>query len=95
MDDFAWRESGIRVGLREAFGGGIGGVQVTSCRNARAALGVNMTEASSAGSTVLRKLARLGRFIVFLCTAGWVFPHVCTEDMDLTKIQNEQMGKGG
>jgi hypothetical protein len=34
------------------------------------------------------KLARLGRFLVFLCTAGWAFPHVCTEDMDLTRIQN-------
>ncbi len=37
------------------------------------------------------KLARLGRFLVFLCTAGWAFPHVCTEDMDLTSIQNEHM----
>lgn len=43
--------------------------------------------------TVLRKLGRLGRFIVFLCTAGWAFPHVCTEGMDLTKIQNEHMAK--
>lgn len=39
---------------------------------------------------VIRKLGRLGRFIVFLCTAGWAFPHVCTEYMDLTRIQNEQ-----
>ena len=37
----------------------------------------------------LRKLGRLGRFMIFLCTAGWAFPHVCTEDMDLTGIQNE------
>ena len=39
----------------------------------------------------MRKLARLGRFIVFVCTAGWIYPHVCTEDLDLTKIQNDQM----
>ena len=40
-----------------------------------------------------QKLARLGRFIVFLCTAGWLFPHVCTEDMDLSKIQRDQLAK--
>jgi hypothetical protein len=37
---------------------------------------------------MIRKLARLGRFIIFLCTAGWAYPHVLTEDMDLTRIQN-------
>jgi hypothetical protein len=37
-----------------------------------------------------RKLARLLRFLVFLCTAGWLFPHVCTEDMDLTRLQDDQ-----
>jgi len=40
----------------------------------------------------MRKLARLGRFILFLCTAGWMYPHVCTEDLDLTQIQKDQMG---
>lgn len=40
--------------------------------------------------SIARRLRRLGRFIVFLCTAGWLFPHVCTEDMDLTKIQHDQ-----
>jgi hypothetical protein len=43
--------------------------------------------------TVIRKLRRLVRFIVFLCTAGWAFPHVCTEHMDLTRIQNEHMAR--
>jgi len=43
-------------------------------------------------AAISRKLVRLGRFIIFLCTLGWVFPHVCTEDMDLTRIQNEHMG---
>jgi hypothetical protein len=38
-----------------------------------------------------RRLLRLGRFLVFVCTAGWAFPHVCTEDLDLTKIQDEHM----
>jgi hypothetical protein len=42
---------------------------------------------------VIGKLRRLSRFIVFLCTAGWAFPHVCTEDMDLTRIQNEHMAR--
>lgn len=44
-------------------------------------------------SPIVRKLLRLGRFIIFLCTAGWAYPHVCTEDMDLTKIQNDHMAK--
>jgi len=54
---------------------------------------------SSSGSvappsnSLVRKLLRLGRFIIFLCTAGWAYPHVCTEDMDLTKIQNDHMAK--
>ncbi len=44
-------------------------------------------------ATVIRKLGRLGRFMIFLCTAGWAFPHVCTENMDLTRIQNEHMAR--
>ena len=39
---------------------------------------------------LLHGFVRIGRFIVFLATAGWLFPHVCTEGMDLTRIQNEQ-----
>lgn len=42
-------------------------------------------------ATVIRKLGRLGRFMIFLCTAGWAYPHVCTEQMDLTRIQNEHI----
>ena len=41
--------------------------------------------------TVIRRLGRLVRFSIFLCTAGWAFPHVCTEDMDLTRMQNERI----
>jgi len=40
---------------------------------------------------VIRTLRRLARFMIFLCTAGWAFPHACTEDMDLTRIQNDRM----
>lgn len=40
--------------------------------------------------TLTRRLGRLLRFIAFLATAGWAYPHVCTEDMDLTKLQNDQ-----
>jgi hypothetical protein len=43
--------------------------------------------------SISRRLGRLGRFLVFLCTAGWAFPHVCTEDLDLTKIQNEHLAR--
>ena len=48
---------------------------------------------ASAPSTVIRKLGRLGRFILFLCTAGWAFPHACTEGMDLTRMQNEHTAR--
>ena len=44
-------------------------------------------------TTILRKLGRLGRFILFVCTSGWLFPHASTEGMDLTKIQNDHMTK--
>ena len=54
-----------------------------------------MMNPSGSNATVpapaLRSLGRLVRFVVFLCTAGWAFPHVCTEGMDLTKIQNGHM----
>lgn len=56
---------------------------------------------SETGSTtelsakVIRTLARLVRFLFFLCTAGWAYPHVCTEDMDLTRIQNGHMARKG
>jgi hypothetical protein len=47
--------------------------------------------AASVPHALLRKLGRLSRFIVFLCTSGWLFPHACTEDMDLTQIQNDRI----
>ncbi len=40
-------------------------------------------------TAILARLGRLFRFVVFLCTAGWLYPHACTEGMDLTRIQNE------
>jgi hypothetical protein len=49
------------------------------------------TTAASVPHTLLRKLGRLGRFIVFLCTSGWLFPHACTEGMDLTQIQKDRI----
>jgi hypothetical protein len=48
---------------------------------------------TSLPTTILQKLARLGRFMVFLCTSGWLFPHACTEGMNLTQLQNDQMDK--
>ena len=43
-------------------------------------------------AALFRRIGWLGRFAIFLCTFGWAFPHVCTEDMDLTAIQNEHTG---
>ena len=42
---------------------------------------------------LLRRIVRLGRFVVFLASAGWLFPHACTEGMDLTRIQNEHASR--
>ena len=53
----------------------------------------NSGSTASRSTTIVRKLGRLARFIVFLCTSGWLFPHACTEGMDLTKIQNDRMAK--
>jgi hypothetical protein len=51
---------------------------------------MNPTQSTTAlPNASLAKLGRLARFVVFLCTAGWLFPHTCTERMDLTRIQNE------
>jgi hypothetical protein len=51
---------------------------------------MNPTQSSTAlPNTILAKLGRFVRFLVFLCTAGWLYPHACTEGMDLTRIQNE------
>ena len=47
----------------------------------------------SLAATLVRKLAHLGRFIIFLCSSGWLYPHVCTEGMDLTRIQNGHMAR--
>lgn len=51
---------------------------------------MNETTSPPARKTLPQRLGRLLRFVIFLCTAGWAFPHVCTEDMDLTKLQNDQ-----
>ena len=39
-------------------------------------------------SALLARLGRVFRFVVFLCSAGWLYPHACTEGMDLTRIQD-------
>lgn len=57
-----------------------------------------MSSTESAASlwiSMIRRLRRLSRFLLFLCTAGWAFPHVCTEHMDLTRIQKEHMARKG
>ena len=50
-----------------------------------------MSEGESTATMTTPKitLGRVGRFIAFLLTSGYAYPHVCTEGMDLTKIQNE------
>ena len=48
--------------------------------------------ATGQSAAFIHQLGRLVRFVIFLCTLGWAFPHVCTEDMDLTAMQNEHTG---
>lgn len=51
---------------------------------------MNESNTAAHAKSLPRRIARLLRFIAFLCTGGWAFPHVCTEDMDLTQLQNDQ-----
>jgi hypothetical protein len=37
-------------------------------------------------------LGRLGRFVVFTCTGGFLYPNVFIEGMDCTRIQNAMQG---
>lgn len=43
-------------------------------------------------SSAMAKLAHLGRFSIFLLTAGFAFPNVMVEGTDLTRIQGESEG---
>jgi hypothetical protein len=35
---------------------------------------------------------RVGRFLIFLCSAGFLYPNVCVEGMDCTKVQTATQG---
>ena len=35
---------------------------------------------------------RLGRIVIFIFTGGFLYPNVCIEGLDCTKIQNEMQG---
>jgi hypothetical protein len=35
---------------------------------------------------------RIGRFVVFFFTAGFLYPNTCIEGMDCTKIQDAMQG---
>ena len=35
---------------------------------------------------------RVGRFLVFLATGGFLYPNVCVEELDCTKIQDAMQG---
>jgi hypothetical protein len=37
-------------------------------------------------------LGRLGRFLVFIVTGGFLYPNVCVEGLDCTKIQDAMQG---
>lgn len=57
-----------------------------------------MTQQKPAGSPASKhipfidRLARWGRVTAFLLTAGFMYPNVMVEGMDLTKIQAETEG---
>jgi len=38
-------------------------------------------------------VGRIFRFIVFLCTGGFMYPNVCVEGMNVTTIQNRHHGQ--
>jgi hypothetical protein len=49
------------------------------------------TSATSQSSAMAR-LAHWGRFSIFLLTAGFAYPNVMVEGMDLTRIQGDTEG---
>ena len=54
-----------------------------------------MTQAKTSAplqSRARAKLAHLGRFSIFLLTAGFAYPNVMVEGMDLTAIQGNTEG---
>ena len=41
---------------------------------------------------MLNMLGRIGRVLVFAATGGFLYPSVCIEGLDCTKIQDGQQG---
>ena len=53
-----------------------------------------MNQAASATMAPKITIDRIFRFFIFLLTWGYIYPHVCVEGMDLTKIdENHAAGK--
>lgn len=48
--------------------------------------------AAKSQTRAMARLAHLGRFSIFLLTAGFAYPNVMVEDLDLTKIQGATEG---
>ena len=51
----------------------------------------NPKPAAALPTTILQKVGHVARFMVFLCSAGWLYPHASTEGMDLTQILKDRM----
>ena len=51
----------------------------------------NPKPAAALPTTILQKVGHVARFMLFLCSAGWLYPHASTEGMDLTQIQKDRM----
>lgn len=52
---------------------------------------------SEAGATtekrgILHAIGWVARFIVFLLTSGYAYPHVCTEGMDMSELDKHTGG---
>ncbi len=58
-----------------------------------------MTEHNPAGSPAKKQislaawLARFGRIVICILTAGFVYPHAFVENMDLAEIQRKNEGE--
>ena len=52
--------------------------------------------ATAANTTSANPMGRLFRFILFILSSGYLYPHVCTEGMDMKEYEaevNRQMQK--
>lgn len=53
---------------------------------------MSQDKAVAVAPTLTRTLGKVGRIVAFFCTAGYAYPNVLVEGLDLTAIQAKTQG---